>query len=97
MFSQSVMTKTVRKPDGSYETTKVTQDSKGNKVTTVTRNVNGKTETITTYGDGAQLQAKASLDTMPEGQQQQQQTAQVYSDRNVYVSKEGYALPRNLW
>ncbi|XP_013112640.1 uncharacterized protein LOC106090851 [Stomoxys calcitrans] len=89
MFSQSVMTKTIRKPDGTYETTKITQDSQGNKTTTVTRTVDGKTETKTTHdGIGG---------TKNEVMLQSPQEAQVYSDRNVYVSKEGYALPRNLW
>lgn len=106
MFRQSVMTKTVRKPDGSYETTKVTTDSDGNKTTSVTRTVNGKSETVTTY-DGA---AGGGLNpgngggvTIPyagngnndESELQQQQ--QVYSDRNIYVTKQGYAVPRNLW
>ncbi|CAD7000000.1 unnamed protein product [Ceratitis capitata] len=47
--SQSIMSKTIRKPDGSYETTKITKDSQGNTTTTVTRTVDGKSETITTY------------------------------------------------
>lgn len=91
MFSQSVMTKTIRKPDGTYEVTKITQDSQGNKTTTVTRTVDGKTETVTTY-DGA---GGTKNDFMQKSSTQE--AAHVYSDRNVYVSKEGYALPRNLW
>ncbi|XP_011290654.2 uncharacterized protein LOC101894535 [Musca domestica] len=99
MFSQSVMTKTIRKPDGTYETTKITQDSQGNKTTTVTRVVDGKTETITTY-DGAAAGAAAAGSVTGKNhlkQHSNEPQAQVYSDRNVYVSKEGYALPRNLW
>ncbi|KAI8125067.1 hypothetical protein FF38_05827 [Lucilia cuprina] len=96
MFSQSVMTKTIRKPDGTYETTKVTQDSQGNKTTTVTRTVDGKTETITTY-DGAAGGGTAGHNQMLQRHADNKPEAQVYSDRNVYVSKEGYALPRNLW
>ncbi|KAM7352012.1 uncharacterized protein ACRADG_004683 [Cochliomyia hominivorax] len=93
MFSQSVMTKTIRKPDGSYETTKVTQDSQGNKTTTITtRTQDGKTETITTY-DGANVVGGGGTGH----KQELKPETQLYSDRNVYVSKEGYALPRNLW
>lgn len=94
MFSQSVMTKTIRKPDGTYETTKITQDSQGNKTTTVTRTVDGKTETITTY-NGAAGGANETYHTQKK--QADYQSSQIFSDRNVYVSKEGYALPRNLW
>lgn len=100
MFSQSVMTKTIRKPDGTYETTKITQDSQGNKTTTVTRVVDGKTETITTYDGAAAGAAAAAGSVTGKNHLKQHSTepqAQVYSDRNVYVSKEGYALPRNLW
>ncbi|XP_037958553.1 uncharacterized protein LOC119688018 isoform X2 [Teleopsis dalmanni] len=87
MFSQSVMTKTIRKPDGTYETTKITQDSQGNKRTTITQTKNGQTETIASF-DGSTGQNSAK---------QLNPTEQVYSDRNIYVTKEGYAMPRNLW
>lgn len=90
MFSQSVMTKTVRKPDGTYETTKVTQDSTGQRTTTVTRIVDGRKETTvkkegpgsagsTAVGAGAGGDRKACM------------------SRNLFVTKEGYAMPRNLW
>lgn len=95
MFSQSVMTKTVRKPDGTYETTKITQDSQGNKTTTVTRTVDGKTDTVTTY-DGATGGGSGHNEMIKKHDDKREET-QIYSDRNVYVSKEGYALPRNLW
>ncbi|KAI8043475.1 uncharacterized protein LOC128262918 [Drosophila gunungcola] len=95
LFSQSVMTKTVRKPDGSYETTKVTQDSSGHKTTTVTRMIDGRKETTVTH-DGGDAAPKIR------GQQQQLQKKEVVAmaaqgERNIFVTKEGYAMPRNLW
>ncbi|XP_030383091.1 uncharacterized protein LOC115630608 [Scaptodrosophila lebanonensis] len=92
MFSQSVMTKTVRRPDGSFETTKITTDSSGNKTTTVTRVVDGKKETVVTHSDAG---GNSSTVKAPEGKA----TIGVrqYSDRNIFVTKEGYAMPRNLW
>uniref|UniRef100_A0A1A9V896 Uncharacterized protein n=1 Tax=Glossina austeni TaxID=7395 RepID=A0A1A9V896_GLOAU len=91
MFSQSVMTKTVRKPDGSYETTKITQDSQGNKTITTTRTKDGKSETVTTYDGAAAGVASA-------GKRSIKESSEIYEgERNIYVSKEGYALPRNLW
>lgn len=84
------MSKTIRKPDGSYETTKVTKDSQGNTTTTITRTIDGKSETITTYdnagGSGVIKQKEGGIAKSEE-----------YSDRNIYVTKEGYAVPRNLW
>lgn len=90
MFSQSVMTKTVRKPDGTYETTKVTQDSSGQKTTTVTRMVNGRQETVVTQDGGAVVAAVGvGAGTSAAGVG--------VANRNIYVTKEGYAMPRNLW
>lgn len=90
MFSQSVMSKTIRKPDGSYETTKITKDSQGNTTTTITRTIDGKTETTTTYdnaaGSGTIKQREGNIAKREE-----------YSNRNIFVTKEGYAVPRNLW
>ncbi|KAM8718052.1 hypothetical protein ACLKA7_004712 [Drosophila subpalustris] len=88
MFSQSVMTKTVRKPDGSYETTKVTQDSSGQKTTTVTRMKDGRQETTVISQDKV-----AGTGTGATGAIQ----LPAYANRNIFVTKEGYAMPRNLW
>lgn len=94
MFRQSVMTQTIRKPDGSYETTKITQDSEGNTTTTTTRTINGKSETVTSFNKNeANDSRKSSSLAMANGSE----TASTYSDRNIYVSKQGYALPMNLW
>ncbi|XP_055837044.1 uncharacterized protein LOC129905571 [Episyrphus balteatus] len=90
MFRQSVMVQTVRKPDGSYETTKVTQDSEGNTQTQTTRTINGKSETVTSFSKNNKnneiVSARKAIGN-----------ASSYSDRNIYVSKQGYALPMNLW
>ncbi|KAH8238130.1 hypothetical protein KR038_007793 [Drosophila bunnanda] len=94
MFSQSVMSKTVRKPDGSYETTKVTQDSSGHKTTTVTRVVDGRKETIVTHDGG---NSSGMENGHPQRSQQREVALQRDGDRNIFVTKEGYAMPRNLW
>ncbi|KAH8402976.1 hypothetical protein KR222_001988 [Zaprionus bogoriensis] len=90
MFSQSVMTKTVRKPDGSYETTKVTQDSSGQKTTTVTRMVDGRKETVVTH-DGIRAAGATGAGAGAGAE------AAGVANRNIFVTKEGYAMPRNLW
>jgi len=87
------MTKTVRKPDGSYETTKVTQDSSGHKTTTVTRMKDGRKETIVTHDDGAPTVGMGGKQL----QQKEEDLAVARGERNIFVTKEGYAMPRNLW
>ncbi|XP_039497316.1 uncharacterized protein LOC120455317 isoform X1 [Drosophila santomea] len=96
LFSQSVMTKTVRKPDGSYETTKVTQDSSGHKTTTVTRMIDGRKETTVTHDGGAPAHGMGGKQHLQQ-QQQQKEVAVARGERNIFVTKEGYAMPRNLW
>lgn len=98
MFSQSVMTKTVRKPDGSYETTKVAQDSSGNKTTTVTRMIDGRKETTVTHeGTDASPGMGKGPRTWSSQEREQKRSAAPHGDRNIFVTKEGYAMPRNLW
>lgn len=99
-FSQSIVTKTVRKPDGTMETTRTVQDSRGNRTTSIIRSKDGKTETVTAYDDQQQQeaiskQANASLPALREYRTTQGRLSQ--SERNIYVSKEGYALPRNFY
>ncbi|XP_017859643.1 PREDICTED: uncharacterized protein LOC108611477 [Drosophila arizonae] len=90
MFSQSVMTKTVRKPDGTYETTKVTQDSTGQRTTTVTRIVDGRKETtVKQEGPGSAGSTAAGVGAGGD--------RKACMSRNIFVTKEGYAMPRNLW
>ncbi|KAH8377469.1 hypothetical protein KR093_005629 [Drosophila rubida] len=98
MFSQSVMTKTVRNPDGSYETTKVTQDSSGQKTTTVTRMVDGRQETVVTHDKGNNSGGTvARIGSAGGGGGGGAAQVETYSNRNIFVTKEGYAMPRNLW
>ncbi|EDW03288.1 GH10579 [Drosophila grimshawi] len=99
MFSQSVMTKTIRKPDGSYETTKVTQDSSGQKTTTVTRIVDGRKETTVSQEDGlASKSLGAAVGEGATGSATGTGADRVANmNRNIFVTKEGYAMPRNLW
>ncbi|KAH8393806.1 hypothetical protein KR215_000614 [Drosophila sulfurigaster] len=94
MFSQSVMTKTVRKPDGSYETTKITQDSSGQKTTTVTRMIDGRQETVVTHGNGNGNDNSGGTVARIGGGGG---GGEAYANRNLFVTKEGYAMPRNLW
>lgn len=91
-FSQSIVTKTIRKPDGTLETTRTVQDSKGNRTTSITRSKDGKTETVTAYNDQHQETINKRAQNMPILNDYMSQ-----SERNIYVSSKGYALPRNLY
>lgn len=97
MFGQSVITQTLRKPDGTYETKRVVKDSDGNIKTTITRTKEGKSETITSYGNendkNKNDRSSSSSTTMIHGNNDNI----LPSDRNIYLSKKGYALPKNLW
>lgn len=97
-FSQSIMTKTIRKPDGTMETTRTVQDSMGNRTTSVTRSKDGKTETVTSYNDQPQeeIPGKRS-NNIPALKEHTSQNHLSQRERNIYVSKEGYALPRNFY
>lgn len=91
-FSQSIVTKTIRKPDGTMETTRTVQDSKGNRTTSIIRSKDGKTERVTAYNDQHQEAFSTKGHNMPELKEYMSQI-----ERNIYVSKKGYALPRNLY
>uniref|UniRef100_A0A0K8TQZ9 Uncharacterized protein n=1 Tax=Tabanus bromius TaxID=304241 RepID=A0A0K8TQZ9_TABBR len=95
MFGQSVMTQTIRKPDGTCETKRIIRDTDGNVKTTITRTIDGKTETVTTYGNGQNEKTKIEGSMLKK--QDDIKNCVLPSDRNVYVSKAGYALPKNLW
>lgn len=97
MFRQSVMTQTIRKPDGSCETTKITQDSKGNTTTTTTRTINGKSETVTSFKNNKNEVISRSNASGSASNDDGNGNASTFLDRNIYVSKQGYALPMNLW
>ncbi|XP_050078120.1 uncharacterized protein LOC126565024 [Anopheles maculipalpis] len=52
MFGQSIISQTIRRPDGSYETRRTVRDSQGNTQTTVTLSTkDGRQETVTTYDE----------------------------------------------
>lgn len=98
LFSQSVMVQTVRKPDGSYETRRTIRDADGQTKTTVTRSMNGKTETITSYGNeqsSAHNGGTAVNDNSDIGNPMLK--SMIDTNRNLAVTKGGYLLPNNLW
>lgn len=94
MFGQSIINQTIRKPDGSTETKQIIRDSTGNVKTTITRTKDGKTETVTSYGkpgeDGMLKAPKVAVDDGDTG-------IGFWMDKNIFVNKNGYALPMNLW
>lgn len=112
VFRQSVVTQTIRKPDGSYETRSIVRDIDGNTKTTLTRTHNGKTETITSFND-QHKDGKITTDTDKTNKiiefdkigMDNSRTDDSNIDINnsvkchshVFVSKDGYALPKNLW
>jgi len=89
VFRQSVMTQVIRKPDGSSETRRTVRDADGNENTTITKRTNeGKVETFTFSGNGQQVERP-----MVDGNHV---SALLPCDRNVFVTKEGYTIPK-LW
>lgn len=89
VFRQSVMTQVVRKPDGSYETRRTVRDAEGNENTTVIKRTNdGTIETFTYPGNGNIVQ-KPLIEP-------DRNSSLFASDRNIFVTKDGYAIPK-LW
>ncbi|XP_058823231.1 uncharacterized protein LOC131684402 [Topomyia yanbarensis] len=106
MFGQSIISQTIRKPDGTYETRKTVRDSEGHTKTTITRSTkDGQKETITTYGDegGSTGMVKPFIGgiTVPNSDSNDSVAhALLDSDqgcRKHLYSKNGYVLPKNLW
>ncbi|XP_053694652.1 uncharacterized protein LOC128742343 [Sabethes cyaneus] len=106
MFGQSIISQTIRKPDGTYETRKTVRDSEGHTKTTITRSTkDGQKETITTYGDdGGPAAIKPFFEgtIVPSDSDKKDSFAQALlgSDSNCskhLYSKNGYVLPKNLW
>ncbi|XP_058452656.1 uncharacterized protein LOC131431143 [Malaya genurostris] len=106
MFGQSIISQTIRKPDGTYETRKTVRDSEGHTKTTITRSTkDGQKETITTYGDegGSTGTSKPFMESAGVPDFDSNDTAaHVLLDadqgcRKHLFSKNGYILPRNLW
>lgn len=89
VFRQSVMTQVIRKPDGSSETRRTVRDADGNENTTITKRANdGKVETFTYPGNGPMVQKPLI--------EENSLSSLLPCDRNVFVTKEGYAIPK-LW
>ncbi len=89
VFRQSVMTQVIRKPDGSTETRRTVRDAEGNENTTVTKRTNeGKIETFSYPGTGKIVQKPVV--------EQDNISSLLACDRNVFVTKDGYAIPK-LW
>lgn len=94
LFRQSIMIQTIRKPDGTYEIRRTITDNDGITKTTVTRSDNGKTETIT-HDNGVKKQDNAAAAAVAATDGGVKSIVDL--GRNLFVSKDGYALPRNLW
>lgn len=106
VFRQSVMTQTVRRPDGTVETRRVVRDADGNTNTTVTKTsadgVRSSETTSNCRSGGGCFEAKPPPGGLPANGTVAAAAAAAASvataaDRNVYVTKEGYAMPMNIW
>ncbi|XP_035914858.1 uncharacterized protein LOC118513341 [Anopheles stephensi] len=112
MFGQSIISQTIRRPDGSYETRRTVRDSHGNTQTTVTLSTkDGRQETVTTYDEtGGKQKRLASGEDMfgmrkggggGSGQMEGDDTlptgALLALDGKFGLTGNGYVLPKNLW
>lgn len=97
-FGQTIITQTVRKPDGSVETRRTVRDNDGTTKTTISKmQQDGKTETIT-YDEGAKNVTKippAMSGTNNNGSGGKGMILE--TNQNLFLTKEGYTLPRNMW
>uniref|UniRef100_A0A1Y9HDL3 Uncharacterized protein n=1 Tax=Anopheles funestus TaxID=62324 RepID=A0A1Y9HDL3_ANOFN len=106
MFGQSIISQTIRRPDGSYETRRTVRDSQGNTQTTVTLSTkDGQKETVTTYDEAGKKMGSGEETfgmkkdggggeleghDMPTG-------ALLALDGKFGLNYNGYVLPKNLW
>uniref|UniRef100_A0A2M4APE1 Uncharacterized protein n=1 Tax=Anopheles triannulatus TaxID=58253 RepID=A0A2M4APE1_9DIPT len=102
MFSQSVVSQTIRRPDGSYETRRTVRDSEGNTKTTITlATKDGVQETITTGHDGVDDRGpKGTLPPYGGGDRTATEPAPgalLALDGKFMLNNGGYVLPKNLW
>lgn len=89
VFRQSVMTQVIRKPDGTTVTVRTVRDAEGN--TTVTKRTNdGQVETFSYNGDNGKTVVQTP------SMEKDSISSLLACDRNVFVTKEGYAIPK-LW
>lgn len=91
IFRQSIRIEAKRKPDGTYEIRRTVTDKDGNTKTTVSSD--GKTETII-HDSGVNMQQNGGMKDATDGGGSK---SIVDLGRGLYVSKDGYVLPRNLW
>uniref|UniRef100_A0A8D8MX36 (northern house mosquito) hypothetical protein n=1 Tax=Culex pipiens TaxID=7175 RepID=A0A8D8MX36_CULPI len=112
MFGQSIISQTIRKPDGTYETRKTVRDSEGHTQTTITRSTaEGRKETITTYdggdADGGPTTPKPFFGQGPPPPPAASSSSSSLAatllnldaagGRKHLFAQNGYVLPRNLW
>lgn len=106
MFGQSIISQTIRRPDGSYETRRTVRDSEGNSKTTVTlATKDGRKETVTTYDDGRVVEGEGGLPPparpylgMKKGLHTEGSTGALLAlDSKFMLNNNGYVLPKNLW
>lgn len=93
-FRQGFTFEMIRKP-GLSETRRTVVDEDGNTKTIVRRTVDGKTETITTYNgeaDGSMVKKPMIAAALPPVG-----NVTLECGRNLFVTKDGYVLPKNLW
>uniref|UniRef100_A0A336KPH0 CSON008612 protein n=1 Tax=Culicoides sonorensis TaxID=179676 RepID=A0A336KPH0_CULSO len=98
VFGQSIISQTIRKPDGSYETKRTVRDSNGEVKTTIIRSENGNVQKITTYSDdkGNSL-FPPGMNTLKKDPHESNEDPIVEIDRTMYLNKDGYTMPRNLF
>lgn len=92
VFGQSIISQTIRKPDGTVETRRTVRDSDGHTKTTVMRSENGQVKKITTYSDDIAVKER-EVNRF----EATQDDSIIQLDRNLYLNRNGYSLPRNLW
>lgn len=99
VFRQSVMTQTVRRPDGTSETRRVVKDADGSVNTTVTQTKkDGTTVVLTTPDIVKPAGSPGEVAGGGGGGSGWLFGAGWFADnQNVYVTKEGYAMPKNIW
>lgn len=102
VFGQSIISQTIRKPDGSYETKRTIRDSTGQTKTTIIKSENGHTQEITTYSDDKNeslFKDPFSNENKNRINPELESTEKplVILDRTMYLDKSGYTMPRNLF
>lgn len=95
-FRQGFTFEMIRKP-GLSETRRTVVDEDGNTKTIVRRTVDGKTETITTFNGEAIADGSVVKKPMIAAAVPPVGNVTLDCGRNLFVTKDGYVLPKNLW